>query len=65
MEYLVARLGRAWPDVVLPVRGDRACGVPGMYEVCDGLSAWYTFGLGANTVLQRQTEGLLAEAVAG
>ena len=34
-----------------------------MYEVCERLHVWYTFGLSANAVLQRQIEGLLAEAV--
>jgi hypothetical protein len=62
--YLVARLRRAWPDVVLHFRGDCGFGVPGMYEVCEGLRVSYTFGLSANAVLQRQTEGLLAQAVA-
>jgi hypothetical protein len=63
--YLVTRLRRVWPDVVLHFRGDCAFGVPDMYEVCEGLSVLYTFGLSANAVLQRETEGLLAEAVAG
>jgi hypothetical protein len=35
-----------------------------MYEVCEGLRVSYTFGLSTNAVLQRETEGLLAEAVA-
>ena len=39
-------------------------GVPAMYDVCERLHVRYTFGLGANAVLQRETEGLLAEAVA-
>jgi hypothetical protein len=64
LAYLVARLRRAWPDVVMQFRGDCAFGVPGMYEVCEGLRVWYTFGLSANAVLKRQTEGLLNEAVA-
>jgi hypothetical protein len=63
LAYLVARLRRAWPDVALHFRGDCGFGVPGMYEVCEGLSVSYTFGLSANAVLQRETEGLLAEAV--
>jgi hypothetical protein len=62
--YLVARLRRAWPDVALHSRGDCGFGVPAMYEVCEGLRVSYTFGLSANAVLQRETEGLLAEAVA-
>jgi hypothetical protein len=64
LAYLVARLRQAWPDVVLHFRGDCGFGAPGMYEVCEGLRVSYTFGLSTNAVLQRQTEGLLAEAVA-
>src|SRR5262249_28115726 len=65
LAYLVTSLRRAWPDVVLHFRGDRGFGVPAMYDVCEGLRVTYTFGLSANAVLQRETEGLLAEAVAG
>jgi hypothetical protein len=64
LAYLVRRLRRAWPDVALHFRGDCGFGVPAMYEVCEGLNVSYTFGLSANAVLQRATEGLLAEAVA-
>src|SRR5215470_8633816 len=35
-----------------------------MYEACERLRVSYTFGLSTNAVLQRETEGLLAEAVA-
>jgi hypothetical protein len=62
--YLVTRLRRVWPDVVLHFRGDCGFGVPAMYDVCEGLRVSYTFGLSANAVLQRETKGLLAEAVA-
>jgi hypothetical protein len=64
LAYLVTRLRRVWPGVVRHFRGDCAFGVPAMYQVCEGLSVSYTFGLSANAVLQRETEGLLAEAVA-
>jgi hypothetical protein len=64
LAYLVTRLRQAWPDVVLHVRGDCGFGVPAMYEVCERLRVSYTFGLSANAVLQRETEGLLAGAVA-
>jgi hypothetical protein len=64
LAYLVTRLRQVWPDVVLHFRGDCAFGVPGMYVVCERLRVSYTFGLSANAVLQRETEGLLAEAVA-
>jgi hypothetical protein len=62
--YFVTRLRRVWPDVVLHFRGDCAFGVPDMYEVCERLRVFYTFGLTANTVLQRETVCLLVEAVA-
>jgi hypothetical protein len=64
LDYLVTRLRRAWPDVALHFRGDCGFGVPAMYEVCERLRVSYTFGLSTNAVLQRETEGLLAEAVA-
>jgi hypothetical protein len=60
----VARLRQVWPDVALHFRGDCGFGVPAMYDVCEGLRVTYTFGLSTNAVLQRETEGLLAEAVA-
>jgi hypothetical protein len=64
LEYLVGRLRQVWPDVVIVVRGDSAFGIPRMYAVCERLRLLYTFGLTANPVLQRQTEDLLAQAVA-
>jgi Transposase DDE domain group 1 len=64
LEYLVTRLRQAWPDVTFHFRGDCAFGVPAMYDVCERLRVWYTFGLSANAVLQRETEDLLAAAVA-
>jgi len=63
--YLVTRLRQVWPDVVLHFRGDCAFGIPDLYDVCERVRVFYTFGLTANAVLQRETEGLLAEAVAG
>ena len=64
LEYLTRRLRQVWPDVVIVVRGDSAFGIPKMYEVCERLGLIYTFGLTANTVLQRHTEDLLTQAVA-
>src|SRR5262249_39822955 len=63
LAYLVSRLRQVWPDVALHFRGDCGFGVPAMYEVCESLRGSYTFGLSGNAVLQRETEGLLAEAV--
>jgi hypothetical protein len=64
LAYLVNRLRQVWPDVALHFRGDCGFGVPAMYEMCEELRVSYTFGLSTNAVLQRETEGLLAEAVA-
>jgi Transposase DDE domain group 1 len=64
LAHLVTRLRQVWPDVALHFRGDCGFGVPAMYEVCEALRVSYTFGLSTNAVLQRETEGLLAEAVA-
>jgi DDE family transposase len=63
LEYLVGRLRQAWPDVEILVRADAGFGVPWMYDAAERLQIGYTFGLASNAVLQRQTEGLLAEAV--
>ncbi len=65
LEYLVTRLRRVWPDVVIVVRGDAGFGVPRMYDVCERLRLLYTFGLSSNAVLQRRSDALLAQAVAG
>jgi hypothetical protein len=64
LAYLVTRLRQVWPDVALHFRGDCGFGVPDMYDVCERFRVSYTFGLSTNTVLKRETEGLLAEAVA-
>jgi hypothetical protein len=65
LEYLVGRLPQAWPDVILVIRGDAGFGVPWMYAVCERLRLLYTFGLSSNAVLQRYSDDLLAQAVAG
>ena len=64
LEYLVQRLRQTWPDVRIHVRGDAGYGVPWMYDVCERLGIDYTFGLAANPVLQRQSDALLAQALA-
>jgi hypothetical protein len=64
LAYLVNRLRRAWPDVVITGRADAAFGLPDRYDVCERLNIRYTFGLSANRVLQRRSDALLAQAVA-
>lgn len=61
--YLVNRLRREWPDIDIELRGDSGFAVPKMYEVCEQLRICYTFGLGMNAVLKRNSSELLQEAV--
>lgn len=63
LEYLVTRLRQKWPDVDIEVRADSGFGVPRMYEVCERLGIWYTFGIGMNSRLKQASDELLAEAV--
>lgn len=63
LEYLVTRLREKWPNVDIEVRADSGFGVPAMYEVCERLKVWYTFGIGMNLRLKRESDDLLAEAV--
>ena len=65
IEYLVNRLREVWPDVDIELRADSGFVVPNMYDVCERLRVWYTFGLKLNAVLKRRSEDLLQEAVAG
>ena len=63
LEYLVTRIRAVWPNVRIRVRGDGGFGNPTMYEVSERLDVIYTYGLATNTVLQRESDALLAEAV--
>jgi hypothetical protein len=63
LEYLVTRVRTAWPGVRIRVRGDCGFGNPTMYEVSERLDVIYTYGIGTNPVLKRQSDALLAEAV--
>jgi hypothetical protein len=64
LEYLVRRLREAWPQVDIELRADSGFGVPMMYDACERLGVWYTLGLKMNAVLQRESNALLADAVA-
>ena len=63
LRYLVERLRRVWPDVVICVRGDAGYGMPWMYAVCEELRVEYLFGLAANKKLQKASETLVTQAV--
>jgi hypothetical protein len=45
------------------VRGDGGFGKPNLYQVSERLEIAHTFGISTDPVLQRASEGLLAEAV--
>ena len=61
--YLVQRLRAKWPDAVIEFRGDSGFGAPVMFDVCEGLRLFYSFGLRMNSVLKERSETLLAQAV--
>jgi hypothetical protein len=63
LEYVVRRLREVWPDVDIELRADSAFAVPSMFEVCEMLRVTYTFGMGMNAVLKRESDFLLEEAV--
>jgi len=63
LRFLTARIRERWPDVEIIVRGDSGYGLPTMYEVCEELRLTYTFGLGMNERLKRESDELLAQAV--
>jgi hypothetical protein len=61
LEGIVKALRRAWPDVLILVRGDSGLGGPAMYEFCESQGLLYAFGYASNAVLQRRTERPLWE----
>lgn len=58
---LVAALRRAWPDVLILVRGDSSLAGPAVYEFCEAQGLLYAFGYARNAVLERRTEQALAD----
>ncbi len=64
VQYLVERLRSVWPDVDIEFRADSGFAVPRMYDICERLRIWYTFGLKMNPVLQRDSKARLVQAVA-
>lgn len=63
LRYLVRRLRDVWPDVKIHLRADSGFAVPLMYETCEDLQLQYSFGIGMNPILQKNSEELLAQAV--
>jgi hypothetical protein len=58
---VVTALRRAWPGVLLLVRGDSSLASPALYEFCEREGLLYAFGYATNPVLQRRTERALWE----
>ena len=58
---IVTALRRAWPHVLIVVRGDCGLAGPAMYEFCEAQGLLYAFGYASNAVLQRRTERALWE----
>ena len=63
ISYLVNRLRSEWPDIDIELRADSGFAVPRMYEICEHLRIFYTFGLGMNAVLKRNSSELLQTAI--
>jgi len=64
LERVIARLRQEWPDVRIHVRADSGFSVPAFYLACERLRTEYTVGLAMNAVLQRESQQLLAAAIA-
>jgi hypothetical protein len=58
---IVTALRRAWPEVLILVRGDSSLAGPALYEFCEAQGLLYAFGYVSNAVLQRRTERALWE----
>jgi len=58
---IVQALLRAWPDVLILVRGDCGLAGPAVYEFCEQQGLLYALGYATNAVVQRQTERALWE----
>ena len=58
---IVTALRRAWPDVLILVRGDGSRAGPDLYEFCEGQGLLYAFGDASHAVQQRRTERALWE----
>jgi Transposase DDE domain group 1 len=58
---LVTALRRAWPGVLILVRGDSSLAGPALYAFCEAEGLLYAFGYASNAVLQRRTGRALWE----
>lgn len=63
LEYLVARLRDAFPDVRIILRADSGFGTPTMYAACERLEIDFTIGIGMNATLKKNSDALLEHVV--
>jgi hypothetical protein len=61
LRQIVGALRRAWPGVLILVRGDSSLAGPALYEFCESEGLLYAFGYASNAVLQRRTQHALAD----
>lgn len=64
IRYITSRLRAVWPDVSIHIRGDCGFGVPSMYDACEELGLFYTFGVGMNPRVKKLSLACLEEALA-
>jgi hypothetical protein len=63
LKYLVTRLREVWPGLRILIRADSGFASPAFYDACERLELEYTVGLKMNSVLKRNSEDLLDQAV--
>jgi hypothetical protein len=61
LQIIVTQLRKAWPDVLILVRGDTGLAVPAVYEYCEREGLLYALGFGSNTVLKERTACWLSD----
>lgn len=62
LRWLFWRLRRAFPDVVITLRGDGGFSLPEIIKVCEQSNAYYVLGFSRNAVLERKNADLLEQA---
>lgn len=63
LKYLVTRLREVWPGLRILIRADSGFATPAFYDSCERLELEYTVGLKMNSILKRNSEDLLDQAV--
>ena len=61
LRRIVDKVRKAWPHVLILVRGDTGFAVPAMYEFCETEGLLYAFGYASNQVLKELSDAWLAD----